>query len=614
LYKSTHDGKFVEVNPALVSMLGYDSREELMAIDIRTQLYFEPGDRESLVLQEKLEEMGVYRLKKKDGSELWVEDNGWYTADDQGAILFHEGILRDLSDRRQAEESLRKNEEKLRFILEALPVAVYSSPLDPQYDTSWISGDVKNITGFDTEEYLSSPDFWRRRLHPQDAGMVIKAFSHGRPESELTIEYRWKCKDNEYHWFQDRSVLVENDQHQEYLGVIIDITERKHAEEELKLAKESIEESEKRYKAIVHSQYEGIGFTNTNEIFEFANLAAEKIFDTEPEQLIGSSLFDYLNPAEIAKIKHQTGNRKNGITSTYEVQIVSKKGKVKDLQVSATPKFDKLDNYVGAYGIFRDITERKIAENEIRKLNETLEVRVAERTFQLEATNKELAFHLREIEQFTYIASHDLQEPLLTLTNFTRLLQDEYAGKLDEDGNKSIEFIATSAKRMSELLKGLLDYSLLGKNSVKKVVDCNELVGDVLSDLAISIKESKAKIMVQELPRVNGYETELRFLFKHLIVNAIKFHKSGIQPEIEISAERVATDLVFSVRDKGIGIAEKDKENIFIIFRRMHNRNEYVGTGIGLAHCKKIAELHGGRIWVESHKDEGSTFKFIIPA
>ncbi|MEI6900950.1 MAG: ATP-binding protein, partial [Bacteroidota bacterium] len=250
---------------------------------------------------------------------------------------------------------------------------------------------------------------------------------------------------------------------------------------------------------------------------------------------------------------------------------------------------------------------------ELQVLNETLDQRVLERTRQLESANKELAFHLREIEQFSFIASHDLQEPLRTLINFTSLLQKDYGGKLDEEGEKYLDFISGSANRMRKLVTGLLEYALLGKESVSSLVDCNKLVHEVLLDLSDSIRLADPCINVHSLPAINGYPIELRLLFQNLINNAIKFRRKEVRPKITITAENHEKEWLFSIADNGTGIKERDREKVFIIFKRMHRQKEYPGTGIGLAHCKKIVELHRGSIWVESNMEGGSTFRFTIP-
>lgn len=250
---------------------------------------------------------------------------------------------------------------------------------------------------------------------------------------------------------------------------------------------------------------------------------------------------------------------------------------------------------------------------ELQELNKNLEERVLERTLQQELTNKKLSFHLKELEQFTFVTSHDLQEPLLTLTNFTQLLKEEYAEKLDETGNKYVEFIYNSSVRMQTLVKGLLDYTLLGNERIISMFDCRKVVNDVVSDLDELIMASRARITCHQLPRLYACESEMRLLFQHLLHNAVKFCKKDVDPAIEISAENQGAEWLFSVEDNGIGIEDKFKEKIFVIFKRLHKREDFQGTGIGLAHCKKIVELHGGVIWAESNKHGGSTFKFTIP-
>ena len=383
-------------------------------------------------------------------------------------------------------------------------------------------------------------------------------------------------------------------------------SKRKQVEEELRA-------SEKKYRAI---------FDNVQDVFYQTNLAGT-IMEISPsikhfsefnrDEIIGNHVSSiYEDPDDRKLLLHTL--LQHGELRDFELKLKTKTGRVKYVSINATLVYDQEGKPDHIDGAIRDITDRKNAENEVRKLNETLEQRIAERTLQLETTNKELEFRTKEIEQFTYIASHDLQEPLRAMINFTQLLQEDYAGKLDDDGNKYIEFIFNSSIRMRELVKGLVDYSLLGNERDLTQVDCHQIVEDVLNDIQDSILESNANIIVRKkLPTIPGYATELRLLFQNLIHNAIKFRKHNVPPQISISATNMDQNWLFSIKDNGIGIEENGREKIFIIFKRMQNRIDYQGTGIGLAHCKKIVELHGGKIWVESEPGKGSIFNFTIP-
>lgn len=230
-----------------------------------------------------------------------------------------------------------------------------------------------------------------------------------------------------------------------------------------------------------------------------------------------------------------------------------------------------------------------------------------------EQANKNLERKNKELEQFAYVASHDMQEPLRTTSSYVDLLQKQYGGKFDEKGERYLNYIVHSADRMKVLIKDLLDFSRIGTKGQLESVDCNVIVQNVLDDLGAAIEESKAEIKTCRLPVINAYPTELKLLFQNLIFNAIKFRKKDVQPEIKINIYSANGNWEFSVADNGIGIDKKHNEKIFVIFQRLHSRNMYEGSGIGLAHCKKIAELHGGQIWVESEPGKGSTFYFTIP-
>jgi PAS domain S-box-containing protein len=218
----------------------------------------------------------------------------------------------------------------------------------------------------------------------------------------------------------------------------------------------------------------------------------------------------------------------------------------------------------------------------------------------------------KETEQFTYIAAHDLQEPLRTVTNMVSVLQEDYKDKLNDEAQQCLEYVMHATSRMSDLIKGLLDYSRIGGKKELEIVDFNQTIDILKQDLSLIIKNTNTTITTHALPTLNAYRVELRLLFQNLISNAIKFQKKGNAPKIHISAEQTSEHWKISVTDNGIGIADKDSRSVFAIFQQLNNRSDYEGTGIGLAHCEKIAHLHGGEIWVDSKLNEGSTFHFTI--
>jgi light-regulated signal transduction histidine kinase (bacteriophytochrome) len=246
--------------------------------------------------------------------------------------------------------------------------------------------------------------------------------------------------------------------------------------------------------------------------------------------------------------------------------------------------------------IVRDVSDRKRVEEQLRQA-----------AAELESSNAEL-------EQFAYVASHDLQEPLRMVASYTQMLARRYKGKLDEDADEFISYAVDGATRMQALINDLLAYSRVGtRGRPFEPVDTTTLVDQVTADLSVAIDEADATVTRGPLPQVMGDPLQLGQLFQNLVSNAIKF-RGEMRPEVRITADREGAAWRFGVQDNGIGIDPAYADRIFVIFQRLHTRAEYPGTGIGLAVCKKIVERHGGRIWVESHPGAGTTFYFTIPA
>ncbi|WP_460511651.1 sensor histidine kinase [Cyclobacterium sediminis] len=285
--------------------------------------------------------------------------------------------------------------------------------------------------------------------------------------------------------------------------------------------------------------------------------------------------------------------------SSGDIWVDEIKNKAKDGSyywvLTAIVPFKDENNQITEYMALRqDITDRKVA----------IQVK-------LDSIQK-LEYKNRELEQFAYIASHDLQEPLQTILNYTSLLSSNESNNLDELEQQSMLFIQEAAGKMRKLIHGLLEYNLLGKNLENHKIDTQKLIKEVIEEVNNIIITRKATVEVLKLPPIYGHKASLKLLFENLILNGIKFSKEDRLPKITISGEQVKDQVVISVKDNGIGIDKKYHEKIFDIFQRINKREAYEGLGIGLSYCRKITELHGGKIWVESTLNEGSVFKVLI--
>ncbi len=363
-----------------------------------------------------------------------------------------------------------------------------------------------------------------------------------------------------------------------------------------------------RSQALLETAPDSMVIVNADGIIVLVNAQTERLFGYSKDELHGKEV-EILIPKRFVD-KHRSHR---GIYSDHpktrsmgvglELYGRHKNGSEFPVEISLSPLTTEEGTFVSA--AIRDISEKKQLENQIREANTNLEKKVQLRTHELEQKNKEL-------EQFAYVASHDLQEPLRTISSFVDIFKKKYEGSLDAEADKMLEFISGASDRMKILIKDLLDYSRLGRQKNLEVIDCNKLLQEVRADLQILIENTSATIVSGALPTIRCYPSELKMLFQNLLSNSIKFRHRNRPPKITVQARLEDSHWHFLFQDNGIGINEKFRDRIFVIFQRLHTRSEYEGSGIGLAHCKKIVELHGGKIWVESTVNEGSTFHFTI--
>jgi PAS domain S-box-containing protein len=379
--------------------------------------------------------------------------------------------------------------------------------------------------------------------------------------------------------------------------LLFQIEEKEKKATELIAAIEDLDKLKEKFRLVVESSPTAMAVINDKDLITLVNDKTEKLFGYARHELVGNKLEILISE----KFHDQRGSQRrlffvNQSNRTLgmgkDLFAMRKNGTKFQVEMSLNP-IDTPDGPMILVSII-DLTERK--EQETAQINQ----------LELEVKNKGL-------EQFAFIASHDLQEPLRTVCNYTQVFEEEYSDKLDDKANGYLHSVKNATNRMSLLIKSLLDFARLGYNSKLTKVDCKKLIVDVIADLDTLIKRTNTVIKVKKMPILKIYESELRELFQNLITNAIKFRKKDTHPEILINSEKMGKKWEFTVADNGIGIAQADFEKVFIIFQQLHTKADgYEGNGIGLANCKKIALLHQGDIWIESVLGQGSTFHFTI--
>lgn len=374
-------------------------------------------------------------------------------------------------------------------------------------------------------------------------------------------------------------------------------------------------------KSITDNATTGLLIMDADQYCTFMNPAAEKIFGYTFKQIkkMHKPLHEIIHykrpdgspyPIEDCPTTQAIARRGN---TPAEDMFVRPDGSLYPVAVMSSPMYAG-GKPVGTVIEIRDTTKEKEAEREIIELNRNLEKRVAERTRELTAANKELNRSNGELEDFAYVASHDLQEPLRKIAAFSNLLESDYKDILPEEAHVYLQGLQKSSNRMRTLINDLLTYSrVTTKARPFEHLELGSMVSEALEDLQSRIDETQATISVGKLPAIDGDPLQIRLLMQNLISNAMKYSRHGVAPKIKISAKKEGKNIELSVADNGIGFDEQYLDRIFTIFQRLHGRSEYEGTGVGLAICKKIVDRHNGSITARSKPGEGATFIISLP-
>lgn len=659
------DGFILSVNPAAQKMFKMTEEEIIKA------------GREGLVVKDenlrqalkKREQHGYARaelnFKRSNGSIFTGETTSSYFTDADGTVKTSM-IIRDLSEQKKAENALKISERRYRTLFETMLQGVvfqdrngYIISMNPAAEK------ILGHTFKDIQNKKSDDPIWQA-IHEDGT-----EFSGKEHPSMIALKTGKEVKNvimgivkpgmKNYTWININAIPEFNPGEKvpyQVYTTFEDITEQKKSEELLELEKKYLKNSRDNLELKVHERTAELRLASlyNRSLIEASidplvtigsdgkitdvNSSTEAITGYDRATIIGKEFAIFFTEPKKAREGYMKVFQESYVRD-YPLEIQHKDGHITPVMYNASVYKDESGEVLGVFAAARDITklqeaekELKLSQMKLKEINENLEYLVTERneellstTRKLKSSNDELIqiqneltrtimkleVSNRELEQFAYVASHDMQEPLRIVASFTQLLEKRYREQLDDEALEYIGFAVDGAKRMQTLINDLLAYSRVTSKEIElEEINMDNVLKESLFNLEIDIEENDVLIINESLPNVEGNFAQFVQLFQNLIGNSIKY-RSDERPKINIYSKEQVDDWLFIIEDNGIGIKPEYSHLIFNIFRRLHTQDEYKGTGIGLAICKRIVERHGGKIWLESELGKGSTFYFTLP-
>jgi PAS domain S-box-containing protein len=552
-------------------------------------------------------EVEQYRVRK-DGTRFLAYLLITALRDQAGKLIGYSEISRDMTERVMSEA-------KYRGLLEAAPDAMVVVNHDGEIVL--LNVQAEKQFGYRRDELLGQrvttiiPEGFAERLLADALRSTAEALEQ---QIGTGIELNGRRKDG-----SDFPIEIMLSPHESAEGILVtvairDISVRREAGKRLVQMTEDLSLKHRLLQSVVEGTSDPIYIRDRDDRFVLANSACAKLFNRSETQMVGIRLCDLMPDSTYRGIAESDREiMRIGSTCTVE-EITEVDGVDRVFLTTKGPYRDADNNTIGTIGIARDITElRGLEQARLEVLTHDIRVRKSAEEH-LANTVAELKRSNDELEQFAYIASHDLQEPLRMVASYTQLLAERYKGRLDTDADEFIAFAADGANRMQQLILDLLAYSRAGANVREpQEIDSGRALQVALGNLQASIAESGAVVTHDPLPDIIIDDRQLTQILQNLVGNAIKY-RGAEAPRVHVSCViDDSNEWIFSVRDNGLGIESQYFEKIFVLFQRLHGREEFEGTGIGLAICKKLLDRIGGRVWVESRPQEGSVFSFAVP-
>lgn len=602
------DGKLIMINPAGLAMVEAKSEAQLIGRFLSEIILPEHRDAflelTTNVFKGESRQL-IFEIKGLRGTRRWLETHAVPMKNEQGNIISLLGVTRDITASKTALDEIRDSEEKRRLIMNGALDAIIC--IDTNETITFWNPQAEFIFGWKeadamgqqlSELIVPKP---LRGYHNEGINRYLK-IGEGKALNKL-LELTAIRQSGEEFPIELTVIPVKQEGAEVFFCAFIrDISERKIAEENLR-------QSNERFEKVTLATNDAIWDWDIVNKTYYRSKGIEQLFGKSaaglfPERDMWSRNYYHLGDRD--KIKHSFHEAITDPSCTRwesEYRVINEIGELHYVIDRAVIIRNNAGEAMRAVGVMTDITYRKEYEDSLMQLNETL-IQNA----------KELALSNKELEQFAYVASHDLQEPLRMVTSFLNQLEKKYSDTIDDMGKQYIHFAVDGAKRMRQIILDLLEFSRVGRiEDLAEQVNTKEMVEDVISLYSMQIEESNASIALDELPNLKTHKATLFQVFQNLIGNALKYRHPERAPIIQVSCTEIPGYWKFSIKDNGIGIDEQYFEKIFIIFQRLHNKNEYFGTGIGLSVVKKIVNNMEGEIWLESKVGEGTVFHFTLP-